>query len=166
MCSFFFFFKQKTAYEIMPSLVGSEMCIRDRYQRRVHGVTLTQYSWAMYIDPAVSFIIIGFLLLAGYREISASLPDLFDKTLDEELQLVILRELSSSFDRYHEFHGVRSRRSGSRIYIEIFLGFDPEQKMGDVQDFIDFLKGSLEALIPGSVVAIIPTRENDPRSAA
>src|SRR5665648_1231742 len=28
---FFFFFKQKTAYEIMPSLVGSEMCIRDRH---------------------------------------------------------------------------------------------------------------------------------------
>src|SRR5450756_1298612 len=27
----FFFFKQKTAYDIMPSLVGSEMCIRDRY---------------------------------------------------------------------------------------------------------------------------------------
>ena len=26
-----FFFKQKTAYEIMPSLVGSEMCIRDSY---------------------------------------------------------------------------------------------------------------------------------------
>ncbi|CUX66077.1 hypothetical protein BN3590_03111 [Clostridium sp. C105KSO15] len=25
-----FFFKQKTAYEIMPSLVGSEMCIRDK----------------------------------------------------------------------------------------------------------------------------------------
>ena len=29
----FFFFKQKTAYEIMPSLVGSEMCIRDRRRR-------------------------------------------------------------------------------------------------------------------------------------
>ena len=29
-CIVFFFFKQKTAYEIMPSLVGSEMCIRDR----------------------------------------------------------------------------------------------------------------------------------------
>src|SRR5450756_2838922 len=31
---FFFFFKQKTAYEIMPSLVGSEMCIRDRDAHR------------------------------------------------------------------------------------------------------------------------------------
>ena len=27
----FFFFKQKTAYEISACLVGSEMCIRDRY---------------------------------------------------------------------------------------------------------------------------------------
>ena len=26
-----FFFKQKTAYEMLRSLVGSEMCIRDRY---------------------------------------------------------------------------------------------------------------------------------------
>eukprot|EP00831_Metopus_contortus_P024094 TRINITY_DN2108_c0_g1_i4.p1 TRINITY_DN2108_c0_g1~~TRINITY_DN2108_c0_g1_i4.p1 ORF type:complete len:221 (+),score=75.97 TRINITY_DN2108_c0_g1_i4:69-665(+) len=36
---FFFFFKQKTAYEMQRGLVGSEMCIRDRYQRRVHGVS-------------------------------------------------------------------------------------------------------------------------------
>ena len=29
MFVFFFFFKQKTAYEMLRSLVGSEMCIRD-----------------------------------------------------------------------------------------------------------------------------------------
>ena len=28
-----FFFKQKTAYELLRSLVGSEMCIRDSPQR-------------------------------------------------------------------------------------------------------------------------------------
>eukprot|EP00658_Telonema_sp_P-2_P073730 TRINITY_DN62842_c0_g1_i1.p1 TRINITY_DN62842_c0_g1~~TRINITY_DN62842_c0_g1_i1.p1 ORF type:complete len:199 (+),score=47.97 TRINITY_DN62842_c0_g1_i1:66-662(+) len=28
---YFFFFKQKTAYEMLRSLVGSEMCIRDRF---------------------------------------------------------------------------------------------------------------------------------------
>ena len=31
MVFFFFFFKQKTAYEISACLVGSEMCIRDSY---------------------------------------------------------------------------------------------------------------------------------------
>ena len=30
----FFFFKQKTAYEMLRSLVGSEMCIRDSCERR------------------------------------------------------------------------------------------------------------------------------------
>ena len=29
-CDSIFFFKQKTAYEMLRSLVGSEMCIRDR----------------------------------------------------------------------------------------------------------------------------------------
>ena len=30
------FFRQKTAYEVLRSLVGSEMCIRDRgWQKRV-----------------------------------------------------------------------------------------------------------------------------------
>ncbi len=38
MCSFFFF-KQKTAYEIGVRLVGSEMCIRDR-TTRVSAVTI------------------------------------------------------------------------------------------------------------------------------
>src|SRR5450756_1467176 len=32
----FFFFKQKTAYDIMPSLVGSEMCIRDSVRLTPH----------------------------------------------------------------------------------------------------------------------------------
>ena len=34
MFCFFFFFKQKTAYEFSACLVGSEMCIRDRQQAR------------------------------------------------------------------------------------------------------------------------------------
>ena len=35
---FFFFFKQKTAYEIRLSLVGSEICIRDRVKDLLGGI--------------------------------------------------------------------------------------------------------------------------------
>ena len=38
-CVGFFFFKQKTAYEISACLVGSEMCIRDRF------TFLEHYDW-------------------------------------------------------------------------------------------------------------------------
>lgn len=131
----------------------------------VLSALLVQYSWAEYIDPIVSFVIIGFLLLAGYREISSSLPDLFDKTLEEDLQIVILRELVGTFENYQEFHGVRSRRSGGTVYIDIFLGFDPEDKVGKMQAFIDSLKETLEKRIPGSIVCIVPTSGQDPRIA-
>ena len=33
----FFFFKQKTAYEMLRSLVGSEMCIRDSFNTAYHS---------------------------------------------------------------------------------------------------------------------------------
>src|SRR5450756_1843495 len=39
----FFFFKQKTAYDIMPSLVGSEMCIRDSHRVELSRVAAGQY---------------------------------------------------------------------------------------------------------------------------
>ena len=40
MSFFFFFFKQKTAYEISACLVGSEMCIRDRTRAMLRELQL------------------------------------------------------------------------------------------------------------------------------
>jgi ferrous-iron efflux pump FieF len=89
--------------------------------------------------------------------ITSSLPDLLDKTLDEELQMVIVRHLAAFFHDYTALHGVRSRRSGSNVYIEIFLEFDSEKKMGEVQAIINRIKVSLEAHIPKSSVSVVPT---------
>jgi len=122
----------------------------------VVSVLFEHYSWAHYIDPIVSFVIIGFLLFAGYREFSSSLPDLFDKTLDEELQMVIVQHLAEFFNDYTAIHGLRSRRSGSNVYLEIFLEFDPAKPMGEVQATINRIRESLEADIPKSWVSIVP----------
>jgi cation diffusion facilitator family transporter len=121
------------------------------------SIGLSEYHWSMYIDPFASFIIAGFLFFSGYRVIKSSLPDLLDKTLDEELQIVIVRELSAFFDEYHALHGVRSRHSGSDIYIEIFLEFDGTKKMCEIQATINRMKTSLEKKIAKSSVSIVPT---------
>ncbi len=41
----FFFFKQKTAYEIAQCLVGSEMCIRDRLPGYLSNPLAAGWSW-------------------------------------------------------------------------------------------------------------------------
>ena len=43
MCVFFFFFKQKTAYEIGVRLVGSEMCIRDRIKETLRDFGMEEF---------------------------------------------------------------------------------------------------------------------------
>eukprot|EP00658_Telonema_sp_P-2_P005765 TRINITY_DN12176_c0_g1_i4.p1 TRINITY_DN12176_c0_g1~~TRINITY_DN12176_c0_g1_i4.p1 ORF type:complete len:145 (+),score=64.66 TRINITY_DN12176_c0_g1_i4:118-552(+) len=90
---FFFFFKQKTAYEMLRSLVGSEMCIRDRYQRRVRGVSQAVMSGkkesvidlSKYIDQPVR------VKLLGGREVIGTLrgyDPLVNLVLDEALEFL------------------------------------------------------------------------------
>ena len=71
--------------------------------------------------------------------------------------MVIVRHLAQFFNDYSALHGVRSRRSGSNVYIEIFLEFDGEKKMCEVQEIIDRIKVSIEVQIPKSTVSIVPT---------
>lgn len=119
----------------------------------ISGV-LKKFSWTLYIDPIGSVILSGFLLFSAYSVISMSMYDLVDKTLEESLQLIILRELTAHFDEYLTLHGVRSRRSGSNIYIEIFLEFEAERKMREVQHVVNIMKEGLERKIQGSQVTI------------
>lgn len=115
------------------------------------------FQWAMYIDPVASFVVMGILLYSGIRMIVSSLPDLLDETLEEDLQLVVVQELAEHFHTYEQLHGVKSRRSGGSIYVDIFLEFSGELRMCVVQDTIDRMKLSLESKIPKSTVNIITT---------
>ncbi len=121
------------------------------------SVLLRDQPWAIYIDPIGSLILCGFLLTSAYRVASNSIYDLLDRTLDETLQFVILQELATHFDHYERFYGVQSRRSGGDVYVEIFLEFDGNQKMSEVQRGIDSIKRSLEQKIQNSHIAIVPT---------
>ncbi|MDD1683315.1 MAG: cation diffusion facilitator family transporter [Methanoregula sp.] len=123
----------------------------------IFSIALSRYALSFYIDPVASFFIAGVLFFSGIRVIRSSLPDLLDRTLDEELQMVIVQHLAAFFNDYSALHGVRSRRSGSNVYIEIFLEFDGEKRMCEVQQIIDRIKASLEAEIPKSKVSIVPT---------
>jgi len=115
-----------------------------------------EYVWAYYIDP-IGSIIIGLFIVQSIYNISAmSVYDLLDRALEESLQLIILRELASYFDEYEAIHGVRSRRSGANVYIEIFLEFDGQRKMSEIQAVINSIKTNLEKKINGSEIVISP----------
>jgi ferrous-iron efflux pump FieF len=120
----------------------------------VLSMTLSRYHWALYIDPVASMIIGTSILLAAVGILSSSFSDLLDRTLEETSQFFILRELARHFDKYEALHGIRSRRSGSHVFVEIFLEFDPGKTVGEVQETINSIRKSIESSVAGSRVTI------------
>jgi cation diffusion facilitator family transporter len=115
----------------------------------LHGVP-----WVHYVDPIASLMIAGSILLAALGIFKASTLDLLDRTLEENTQIVILRALAHHFDCYEELHEIRSRRSGSHVFVEIILGFSAAQSAAEVQAAARRLKAELEHEIQGSRVTI------------
>ncbi len=74
----------------------------------------------------------------------------------ESVQLAVLRELAARFDDYTQLQGIRTRRVGPHLFIEVFLSFDPQQPMARVQECCTTLKQNLEAHIPGSEAWVVP----------
>ena len=118
------------------------------------SMLLHEQPWSVYIDPVASLIVAGFIAVSAFGVFTNSFADLLDKTLDEELQMLITRELVAHFHEYDNLHGIRSRRSGSQVFIEIFLECDADRRVGDVQAFFDRLRTGLEAKIPNSRVVV------------
>ena len=121
----------------------------------VASLTLADYEWSLYIDPIASLVIAGSILMSALGVLSSSCYDLLDGTLEEADQLKITRELVNNFERYDMLYGVRSRRSGNHTFIDIFLGFDPGKRVGDVEREIEVIRKSVAAHFPNSVVTVV-----------
>ena len=132
------------------------------------GLTLAlrPYPWSIYIDPACALVALVYPTGEIVRLLRRSLSDLMDKTLEEELQIKILRHLGRHYDQYEDFLRIKSRRAGRRIFIDLYLGFDGDRRIRDVTELIDQLRNGLAEDIPGAEVNVIVSRADAARDRA
>ena len=114
------------------------------------------YHWTLYLDPLASSITVVFMSRSAWKLIRHSIHDLLDRSLDEPLQALINGQLVRFYNEYTSLDSVRSRYSGQHVFIEIFLGFDPQRPLAEVQKITDAVKRNLEADIPHADVLVIP----------
>ena len=115
-------------------------------------------AWTRYLDVGATSILMLSILKSIYDVFSGSIGELLDRSLDEYHLLIILRELITNFDAYDQIHGVRTRRSGSQAFIEIFLEFNNDTKMEQVYRLNDRLAQGLSRLMPNAQIMIIPSK--------
>ena len=123
------------------------------------GVMLTlclrEYAWSAYVDPLLALIFVSYAAASFIPLLAAGVNDILDKTLQEDLQLQIDRRLVEYFDGYAGFHGVRSRRAGGKVLVEIALSFSPDQLVGDAARTATGLCQGIQADIPGCEVRVV-----------
>jgi cation diffusion facilitator family transporter len=119
------------------------------------SLLLQDFGWSVYIDPAASLVIAGAILMSAIGVFTSSFYDLLDRTLEEADQIALLRVLATQFDHYDDMHGIRSRRAGGKEFIEIFLGYDPEKCVRDVQVSMDTVRHAIQERFPDASVLIV-----------
>jgi len=115
--------------------------------------------WTRYLDVCATAILMISIFKSIYEVFSGSIGDLLDHSLSEFQMLIILRELIGHFDAYDNIHGIRTRRSGSQSFIEIFLEFNPATKMEEVYRLQEGLEEALGKQIPNVQILVIAKRQ-------
>lgn len=128
------------------------------------SMILSGYSWSVYIDPIAALIVAGTIIMAAIDVFRTSCYDLLDGAVAEDDKLRIMRVLAENFDRYEMVYGLRSRRSGNKTFIEVFLGFEPSRPVGEVEADIAAIRAAIAAHFQNAsvVVAIGPDQAGAP----
>lgn len=117
---------------------------------------LHQYKWTIYADPITATIIALMILSNATKIFKHSSYDLLDYALEEQSQLLILRSLANHFDRYENIQDIRTRVSGGKIYVEIFLKFDGNLQHSAVMKTGKSMQNEIIELLNCDEVLIIP----------
>ncbi|MCL2003940.1 MAG: cation transporter [Oscillospiraceae bacterium] len=116
---------------------------------------------AVYFEPAVCVIFAVLIAFKNAKIIKAASLDLLDRTLDEETQLTILRHVSPIWDDIHTFHGVRTRRSGHIIYIDLLVSFSDDKSYAEIRKAYEAFDRAMKEELPDSVTAMVIGNLND-----
>ena len=115
-----------------------------------------------YFEPIVCVVYVIFIAFRNSKIIREASLDLLDRTLDERTQLTILRHVSAIWDDIHTFHGVRTRRSGHVIYIDLMVSFDDDKSYAEIRKAYEVFARAVKEELPDSVPAMVIGNMSDP----
>lgn len=109
-----------------------------------------------YFDVLGATILAILILQSAFVLLRQSLSALLDEAVEESLQQRIVGELTGAKKEYRGLHRIRSRHSGGRIFIELFLEFEPEISVREMLDRSQRIRRTVEQIVPGAEVSIQP----------
>ena len=116
--------------------------------------------WSM-LDPVLAIMVSVLVFKMGVELVYKAGQGLMDRSAPEEEARIkgLLKEHQSQFV---DFHDVKTRRSGGRVYAELHLSMDGSMTVQEAHDFTDHLEEDLKLELPEVSVTIHVEPPNEP----
>jgi len=113
------------------------------------------------LDPVLAIMVSVLVFKMGVELVYKAGQGLMDRSAPEEEARIkgLLKEHQSQFV---DFHDVKTRRSGGRVYAELHLSMDGSMTVQEAHDFTDHLEEDLKLELPEVSVTIHVEPPNEP----
>ena len=108
-----------------------------------------------YLEPVVCIACAAYIAFQNVKIIKEASADLLDKTLNEDTQMNVLKCVSGIWNEIDGFHGVRTRRSGYLVYIDLMVSFTGNRSYDEIYKTYEVFDKAMKEIIPNSVSAIV-----------
>ncbi len=107
-----------------------------------------------WLDVIGALVVAYYMVGVSLNMLRESLIDVLDRSLDEAAQLKIIQALVDVSDDYDHYDGLRTRRAGNQVFIDVALGFDDKLTLGEVDLRRRRIEGRLKECVGGADVVV------------
>ena len=111
-----------------------------------------------YFEPILCILYSVVMMIIIWKPLKQCTYDLLDKTMDEDIQLKIMKAMTAGYGLYDTFDTVRTRSSGQKIYIDLLIGFNEEKTFAQIEEAFDELEKLVKAEVPNCIVSFVMTK--------
>ena len=115
-------------------------------------------TFVLYFEPVLCIIYSISVMILIIKPLKQCAYDLLDKTIDEDLQLKIMKAMTAGYNLYDTFKTVRTRSSGQQVYIDLLIGFNEDKTFTQINEAFDELEKLVKAEVPNCVVSFVMTK--------
>ena len=113
---------------------------------------LTVYGWS-YFDAIFGIGIAIFILYSAWQIVKEAIGLLMDHEIDDQERDKI-RDIVLQHEQVLGYHDLRTRRSGTRVFVQLHLELDAEQTLASAHEIADTIEKTIAALFDDAEVLI------------
>ena len=116
-------------------------------------VGLTELPW---LDPLIALGMALVMAREAWSVLTTGLAEVMDEALPPEELTLVEGVLARNVDLVREFHGLRTRRGGPRVFVEVHAVLEPDMRLADAHQLVQDIARQIQAALPESRVLVHP----------